>query len=105
MAITGRQEGPRAERRWVRVFDIPGLGVPELILLLVLALIIFGPGKLPDIGRSLGRAINEFKAASREITKDYAEEDSRPTRLPVIETASRESGSPEDGNKDGAGPR
>ena len=56
------------------MFDIPGLGIPELILLLVLALIIFGPGKLPDIGRSMGKAINEFKQASREITREYTAE-------------------------------
>ena len=67
------------------MFDIPGLGVPELILLLVLALIIFGPGKLPDIGRSLGRAINEFKAASKEITREYKEEGSQQAALPVVD--------------------
>ncbi|MDA8336744.1 MAG: twin-arginine translocase TatA/TatE family subunit [Peptococcaceae bacterium] len=67
------------------MFDIPGLGVPELILLLVLALIIFGPGKLPDIGRSLGRAINEFKAASTEVTREYRGEGSEP--LPVVDAA------------------
>jgi len=53
------------------VFDIPGLGVPELILLLFLALVIFGPGKLPQIGRSFGKAVGEFKQASREITLEY----------------------------------
>ncbi|MEL7568677.1 MAG: twin-arginine translocase TatA/TatE family subunit [Dehalobacterium sp.] len=46
------------------------LGFPELVLILVIALIIFGPGKLPSVGASIGRAINEFKSASREIIKD-----------------------------------
>jgi sec-independent protein translocase protein TatA len=45
-----------------------GIGIPELIIVLALALLVFGAGKLPDIGRGLGRAIKEFKAASRELT-------------------------------------
>jgi sec-independent protein translocase protein TatA len=40
-----------------------GLGVPELILILVLALVLFGPGKLPEIGRSVGVGIRDFKRA------------------------------------------
>ncbi len=43
---------------------MPSLGVPELILILVLALIIFGPRKLPEIGKSLGKTLNEFRRAS-----------------------------------------
>ncbi len=38
-----------------------GLGVPELLIILVLALVLFGADKLPGIARSLGKAINEFK--------------------------------------------
>jgi sec-independent protein translocase protein TatA len=45
-----------------------GIGIPELIIVLMLALVVFGAGKLPEIGRGLGRAIKEFKAASRELT-------------------------------------
>ncbi|AVX20887.1 MULTISPECIES: twin-arginine translocase TatA/TatE family subunit [Carboxydocella] len=52
---------------------IGGLGMPELIVILVLALIIFGPGKLPDVGRALGKSINEFKRASREVQKEITE--------------------------------
>ena len=55
------------------MLGLPGLGVPELLLLIVLALIIFGPGKLPDVGRSVGRAINEFRRASTEISREYTE--------------------------------
>ena len=45
-----------------------GIGIPELIIVLVLALVVFGGSKLPEIGRGLGRAIREFKAASKELT-------------------------------------
>ena len=45
-----------------------GVGLPELIIVLVLALLVFGAGKLPEIGRGLGKAIKEFKAAGKELT-------------------------------------
>lgn len=50
------------------------LGVPELIVIFVIALIIFGPRKLPEIGRSLGRSIQEFKKASNELRNTLEEE-------------------------------
>jgi sec-independent protein translocase protein TatA len=40
-----------------------GLGVPELIVILVVALLVFGPGKLPEIGSALGRSIRDFRKA------------------------------------------
>ncbi len=40
-----------------------GIGMPELIIILVIILIIFGAGKLPDIGKGLGRGIKNFKSA------------------------------------------
>jgi len=43
------------------------LGFPELILILVIALLVFGPKKLPEIGKSLGKGIAEFKRASSEL--------------------------------------
>ena len=45
------------------------LGMPELILILALALIIFGPRKLPEIGRSIGKGIREFRQATTEMQK------------------------------------
>jgi sec-independent protein translocase protein TatA len=45
-----------------------GIGLPEVIVVLGLAFLFFGAGKLPEIGRGLGRAIKEFKAVSRELT-------------------------------------
>lgn len=40
-----------------------GLGMPEIVLILVIALVVFGPGKLPDVGKAVGRSIREFKNA------------------------------------------
>ncbi len=43
------------------------IGWPELIILLVVVLIIFGPGKLPDIGNAIGRGVKEFRRASNDL--------------------------------------
>jgi len=50
------------------------IGMPELIIILVIALIIFGPRKLPELGKSLGRSINEFKKASNELRSTLEDE-------------------------------
>ena len=50
------------------------IGMPELIVIFVIALIIFGPRKLPELGRSLGKGINEFKRASNELKSTFEEE-------------------------------
>ncbi len=44
-----------------------GIGMPEVLIILAVALIVIGPKKLPDLAKSLGRAINEFKKATREF--------------------------------------
>lgn len=49
---------------------MPNFGAPELILVLVLALIIFGPGKLPDLGKAVGKTIREFRRSSSEIMEE-----------------------------------
>jgi sec-independent protein translocase protein TatA len=50
------------------------IGMPELIIILVIALIIFGPRKLPELGKSLGRSLSEFKRASNELRSTLEEE-------------------------------
>ncbi len=46
------------------------LGTPELILILAIALVIFGPSKLPEIGKSLGKALGEFKSQANKVTEE-----------------------------------
>jgi TatA/E family protein of Tat protein translocase len=50
------------------------LGVPELILIFVVALLLFGPRKMPQIGRSIGRALGEFRRASNEFKRTIEDE-------------------------------
>jgi sec-independent protein translocase protein TatA len=49
---------------------IQGLGIWELVIILVVILIIFGPGKLPEVGKALGKSLRSFKDAQRDIEKD-----------------------------------
>lgn len=52
-----------------------GIGVPELILILIIGLVVFGPGKLPGVGKALGQSIKEFKQAnSDDKTVDITEQ-------------------------------
>jgi len=64
------------------------LGLPEMIFIFVMALIIFGPKKLPEIGRQIGRALNEFKRASNEfksqIESEIGQLDSEGTRRDIL---------------------
>ncbi len=52
---------------------MPSLGVPELLVIFLIVLVFFGPKRLPEMGRSLGKAIREFKNAGKEIQKDITE--------------------------------
>jgi len=54
--------------------NIFGMGLPELAVILVLALLVFGPKKLPEIGRSLGKAIRGFQDASKEFENEFKRE-------------------------------
>jgi len=50
------------------------IGMPELILIFVVALLVFGPKKLPELGKSLGRGLAEFKKASEDLKKTIEDE-------------------------------
>ncbi len=53
-----------------------GIGMPEMIIILIIILIVFGAGKLPEIGAGLGKGIKNFKKASTEV-----EDDKKPEQL------------------------
>lgn len=56
------------------------IGIPGLILILIIALVIFGPSKLPEIGRAFGRTLTEFKTAAKDLTKDDDEVKDKPVK-------------------------
>jgi sec-independent protein translocase protein TatA len=54
--------------------NVFGIGLPEMVLIFVLALLVFGPKKLPEIGKSLGKAIRGFQEASKEFETEFKRE-------------------------------
>ena len=72
-----------------------GLGMQELIIILLIGLLVFGANKLPEIGRGLGRGIREFRKASSELAGSLEEEE--PEKPPTV--AQAETGSPEEEEK------
>jgi sec-independent protein translocase protein TatA len=63
------------------------IGMPELIIIFVIALIIFGPRKLPELGRSLGKSLAEFKKASNELKSTLEEEIRLEEQRSTLETS------------------
>ncbi|WP_280772278.1 twin-arginine translocase TatA/TatE family subunit [Salipaludibacillus daqingensis] len=49
---------------------LSNIGIPGLIIILIIALIVFGPKKLPEMGRAVGDTLKEFKKSTRELTSD-----------------------------------
>lgn len=64
---------------------LSGIGPTGFILLIVLALILFGPNKLPELGRAVGRTFREFKEGTRDMMKD--EDTTSKTRTDSIQSA------------------
>lgn len=58
------------------------LGFPELLVILVIALVVFGPGKMPEIGKSLGKGIAEFKKAFAKEESGAEEKEGSPSEQP-----------------------
>ena len=72
-----------------------GIGMPEMIIILVIALIVIGPHKLPELAKSLGKGLAEFKKASEDFQKNVQEEarkteDEKKEPVPQVQTAHTE---------------
>ncbi|HDM09507.1 MAG TPA: twin-arginine translocase TatA/TatE family subunit, partial [Desulfobacteraceae bacterium] len=66
-----------------------GIGMPELIVIMVIALIVIGPSKLPDIARALGKGIAEFKKATQEIKESLEiDEDIKEVKEDLVDSVS-----------------
>jgi sec-independent protein translocase protein TatA len=70
-----------------RRFFMFGIGVPELVIILVIALLVIGPQKLPDLARSLGKGLAEFKKASEDFQRNVQEESRKAEEKPATPTA------------------
>jgi sec-independent protein translocase protein TatA len=68
---------------------MPSLGFGELLVILVLALIIFGPRRLPEMGRTIGRSLREFRRAASEIRSELEVDVDEPPSTTVEERARR----------------
>jgi sec-independent protein translocase protein TatA len=58
---------------------IGNIGAPELIIILIIALVVFGPGKLPDVAQSLGKSVREFRKAATDFSDAAKIEPDKPT--------------------------
>ena len=71
--------------------NIFGIGLPELAVIAAIALLVFGPKRLPEMGRSLGRTLRGFQSASQEFEKAFRDgmqpEDSQASSLPLASAA------------------
>ncbi len=57
------------------------LGMPEILMILVIALIVFGPRKLPQVGKSIGQSLAQFRRASEDFKRQWEDEVEKETRL------------------------
>lgn len=72
-----------------------GIGVPELVLILIIGLIVFGPGKLPEMGRTLGKGIREFRKASNALSQAINAPENPPQPQAVEQNATPAAAAPQ----------
>ncbi len=79
------------------------IGMPELLVIFLIALIVIGPKRLPDIGKALGRGIAEFRRATQEIKESIEVEEEMDIATPedIIDSVSGEKGKKTNKSKDG----
>ena len=80
------------------------IGMPELIVIFVIALIIFGPRKLPELGKSLGKSLGEFKRASNDLRHTLEEEIRVEDVKPTPAEGSKSAEAPAEGSKSAEAP-
>ena len=68
---------------------LQNIGIPGLILILVIALVIFGPSKLPEIGKAFGRTLTEFKNATKSLVSDNDKEGVEVESKPLLKTVEK----------------
>lgn len=84
--------------------NVFGIGLPEMALIMIIALLVFGPKKLPEIGRSLGKAIRSFQDASKEFESEFKleaeqlEQAAKTPLLPESQEATKETATAETNN-------
>jgi sec-independent protein translocase protein TatA len=71
------QRGIILPEQWVRRWEVPHLGVPELLIILLIIIIVFGVGKLPELGGALGRSIREFRKATSGLDEEEKEKEKK----------------------------
>lgn len=75
------------------------IGFPELLIILALALLVFGPKKLPEVGRSIGRALREFRKTSDEVKEKFEQEIQAEEFKEIKEDIEKETKEDEEGKK------
>jgi sec-independent protein translocase protein TatA len=73
---------------------VPSLGFGEILIILVLALVIFGPRRLPEMGRTIGRSLREFRRATSDLRAELESDLDEPPRVQGPPPQRRDSGTP-----------
>ncbi|MBS3819591.1 TatA/E family twin arginine-targeting protein translocase [bacterium] len=76
------------------------IGFPELIIIMAIALLIFGPKKLPEVGKSIGKALREFRKTSDEVKEKFEQEVQSQEFKDIKEDIEKETEENEEGKKD-----